>query len=503
MLGGLIGISAKLATIAIVLANAAVMARLLETEDFGLMAMAMVVTGFMAIFTDLGLSTATIQRKSIDQNLISGLFFANLAIGIVIMSAAWAVAPTAALIYSDPRVTPLVMALAVIIPITALGAQHKALLSRRMAWLKLRSAEIAPAITGSLAGIALATTTDFGYWALAVGQLTGAVTATTLFWVMSGWRPSRVREWSRVRGAVSFGANLTLFSFTNWFNRNLDNALIGWRWGPTELGFYTRAYTLLMLPANLVSGPVAAAVLPALSRLQDTPERWRARLLEAMAAVFFISSGLTSLMIVVAEPLILIVYGSGWEKTVDIFSVLLFAMYGQMVSMTVSWIHISLGRAHRLAQWGGMFLPFAVLAYVLGAQHGAVGVAFAFSTIQILAVVPSVAFAAHGTPVHARTILLVAAGPILAGLAAAAVGSLAMKQMPAADGPLGLVVNLTLGSIVTVPVYSIGVVTALFLVPAYVPLRARIGTYLKDARQTTKLPIAKPPALPDDASTTL
>ncbi len=422
--GGLIGISTQLMAMAMQIANAAVMARLLEPADFGLIAMAMVVTGFIMLFQDLGLSTATIQRKVIDQDLVSGLFLINVAIGVVIMLASFGAAPVAAWAYDDPRVMPLVMALAATIPLSALGAQHRALMQRRMMWNRVQALQLVPQFLGIVAGILAATLTDLGYWALVLTQWVTGFAGMVLAWAFSGWWPSRVSDWSGVRAAVGFGANLTLFSFANWFNRNLDNALIGWRWGPDELGFYTRAYTLLMLPMRLVSGPVTGAVLPALSRLQDQPERWRDRLLEAMGAVFFISSGLTSVMIAAAEPMILVVYGPGWEKAADIFQILLFAMYAQMIANLNGWIYISTGRTGRMAVWGLIYLPIVVAAFAISLPFGAIGVAKGFTVATIVALVPCVAFASHGTAVSATAIFRQAFAPVFIGLGSVGISHL-------------------------------------------------------------------------------
>src|SRR5688572_13724769 len=58
-----------------------VLARLLTPQDFGLVAMVTTVTGFLRIFNDAGLSTATVQREDITHAQVSNLFWANVALG--------------------------------------------------------------------------------------------------------------------------------------------------------------------------------------------------------------------------------------------------------------------------------------------------------------------------------------------------------------------------------------------------------------------------------------
>src|SRR5690606_7649785 len=133
------------------------------------------------------------------------------------------------------RVTWLVIALAVPIPVTAAAAQHNALLQRGMRWLALQLTGIAAQLAGAVATILLAWTTAVGYWALVAQAWVSAVLGLVLAWIVCPWRPSPVRDWQGARSALHFGLNLTGFNFLNYFHRQFDNVLIGWRWGATEL----------------------------------------------------------------------------------------------------------------------------------------------------------------------------------------------------------------------------------------------------------------------------
>ena len=74
--GAIVAIIAQPIRILIQFVATAVLARLLVPEDFGLVAMAMVVISFVGLFSELG--TATVQRFHIDQDTVSGLFFIGL-----------------------------------------------------------------------------------------------------------------------------------------------------------------------------------------------------------------------------------------------------------------------------------------------------------------------------------------------------------------------------------------------------------------------------------------
>ncbi|RWK74186.1 MAG: hypothetical protein EOR45_33595, partial [Mesorhizobium sp.] len=280
--GGGIALCAQVLILLTQVGYMALMARLLQPDDFGLVAMAASVTAFVGVFADLGLSMVTIQRKEVDHDTVSALFFVNLGVGFALMPLTWLMAPVATWLFNDPRVFYLVLVLAIAIPITAAGAQHKALLIRNMRWMSLHSVNLGSLLCGFSVGVAMAWGWGFKYWSLAAATLTTALVATIGLWMLSPWRPTKVANWKNARSAINFGINYSGSQFTTYINRQSDNVLVGWKSGPVELGFYTRAYSLFMLPITLVSGPIGSVIIPMLSRLQTQPDRWTRTYLSAM-----------------------------------------------------------------------------------------------------------------------------------------------------------------------------------------------------------------------------
>jgi PST family polysaccharide transporter len=427
--GAIIAIVAQAGRMAIQLAQVVIMSRLIAPEGFGLVAMATSVTGFLGIFTDLGLSTATVQRKEIDQDTVSALFYANLAMGFAVMLAACAAAPLAARLFNDSRVTWAVTGMSITIPLGAAAAQHGALLARGMRWFTIQWTGILAQVVGFVAGLLLAWRTDLGYWAIVGGAWASGLTGVMLIWVVCPWRPSRVRDWRSATSALRFGLNLTGFNVVNYFHRQFDNALIGWRWGPTELGFYSRAYALLTLPLGAVSGPVSSVVVPMLSRLQDHPERWRRAYLDALSIVTFAGTGIAAVSITTAEPMVLLLFGAGWHRTATIFQYLAISMFVSIPMNSTGWIYTSLGQSARMFRWACMAVPVIVISFLLGLPFQAPGVALSYSVCMILLSVPCLAFAAAKSPVTLGEIFWATAPFILSGVSAVVMASCTKSAM--------------------------------------------------------------------------
>ena len=385
--GGAIAVLFQVIKIVLQLATVSILARLLAPEDFGLVAMATAVTGFVGIFTDLGLSAATVQRKEIAQDTVSALFFVNLGVGFAVMLAAIAAAPLAAWVFGDERVKPLVVALSLTIPFVAASVQHRAILQRGMRWITIQWTDILPQFLGAIAAILLAWGTDAGYWALVVQAWVTAFGGLVVLWTACPWRPGLVREWDEVRPALRFGLSLTGSNLLNYAHRQLDNVLIGWRWGPLELGFYTRAYRLFLMPLTVITWPLAGAMVPAMSRLQAEPDRWRALYLTALAGVVFVTAPSTGLLVILGKPIILLLFGTRWLPAVPVFQLLAISMLLQPIYTSGGWIFVSLGRTSDQLRAGIFAAAWFSAAFAVGVRGGAVGMGLAY-TCAFCALVP-------------------------------------------------------------------------------------------------------------------
>jgi polysaccharide transporter, PST family len=385
--GGAIAFGGQISRLLLQLVGTAIMSRLLAPEDFGLIAMAVTVTGFVAMFTDMGLSVATIQRSEVTQPLVSTLLFVNVGVGLILLLLAALAAPLAALLYSDPRVTWLVIGMALSIPMAAAVAQHNALLARSMRWMPLQIIAVASQAIGLVVGVLLAWKTDAGVWALVAQMITASVATLILTWIVCDWRPSRVDDWRVARTELGFGANVTGFSLLNFLHRQFDNVLIGWRWGAVELGFYARAYNLLTLPIGLINGSLSSSAIPILSKCKDDPERWNAAYLRLATVTAYMGCGLCAVLFVIAEPLVTIILGPGWNEVSVIFRVLAVSSIFGTASNSCGWVFISLGRTRQYFYWSLFGCPLYALSFLIGLPWKAEGVAIGYA-ICVFALTP-------------------------------------------------------------------------------------------------------------------
>lgn len=396
--GGAVTMGAQWARFCLQMASTVVLARLLTPQDFGLIAMVMVVTGFVTRFKDMGLSLATVQKAEINHAQISTLFWINLLLSFGMMLIAMALAPVITWFYGEPRLMWITLALASGIIFGGLTIQHQALLRRQMRFGILAVIDIVSMSAGVLAAI-IAAWFGAGYWALVIMRLAGVIHAVAV-WFACGWRPSLPVRGSGVRGMLAFGGHFTGFSLMNYFARNADNLLIGKFWGAGQLGLYSKAYALLMLPLGQITYPISAVAIPTLSRLQDDPDRYSHYYYRAINTIAFITMPLVAMLAALSHEVIIIVLGKQWTDSAIIFKVLAFAAVFQSIWSTIGWIYISLGQTKRLMHWGLIMVPLIVISFLIGLPWGGLGVATSYTLCFLfLIMIPSFWYAFRYSPV--------------------------------------------------------------------------------------------------------
>jgi PST family polysaccharide transporter len=397
------------------------LARLLMPSDFGLIAMVTAITGFVAKFKDAGLSTATVQRKDITHDQVSTLFWINVALSAAVMLVVAAMAPLIGAFYSEPRLVWVTLALAATMVFGGLTVQHQALLRRQMRFKALAVVEISSMAGGVSVAIVMAIL-DFGYWSL-VGMIGGAaVINAAMVWVLCDWRPGLPKRGSGVGQMVKFGGGLTGFSFLNYFTRNTDNIVIGFALGSGPLGIYSKAYQLLSLPISQINAPVASVMLPALSRLQDNPRRYRRAYLRALSAIAIVGMPIVVCAFLLADEAVAILLGPGWEQAAEVFRWLAPAALFGTVNVAPGWLCVSLGRAGTQLRWAVISAPLTVIAFLVGVRWGVTGVAAAFSVSWCIGFYIFVAMACHGSPVRQSDIGRALVPPLSASAMSLAIG---------------------------------------------------------------------------------
>jgi PST family polysaccharide transporter len=364
-----------------------ILARLLAPSDFGLIGMATVITGFVGLFHDLGTSAAVIQRKELNESLLSSVFWINVGFGTLAMVILYLLSPLFAYLYREPRVVPLLQLLSVTFFISGLSMLQNALLQRSMAFNKLAKLEIAATAVSSAVGIGAAFL-GFGAWSLVYQALALTVVTTALLWAASSWRPRISFQLQEALSIGRYSLNLSGYNIFNYFVRNADYFLIGRYLGAQDLGFYTLAYRIMLYPLQNVSAVIGRVMFPLFSKIQDDLPRFRNAYLLVTGAIALVTFPMMFGLWALAEPFVLTIFGNQWLPVAALLVILIPVGMFQSIGTTVGPIYQAKGRTDVMFRWGVGSGTLAVIGFVIGLQWGTVGVAMAYAVVSMILVYP-------------------------------------------------------------------------------------------------------------------
>ncbi|WP_198402524.1 lipopolysaccharide biosynthesis protein [Rhodobacter sp. CZR27] len=298
-----------------------VLARLLGPADFGVFALASLVLEAARILANAGLADAVIRERELDETLADTAFWAVLGLSALAGAAAFAAAPLYARMLGQEEVAAVIRWLAVLLPVSALGAIHGARLAREFRQKSLALQGMVTSLASGVAAVAAAWA-GWGIWALVVQSAVASTLGVGLAWWSFRWRPGLGFRWSRLRGLLGFSASMVTTQLLWMLLVRVQDLFLA-RWHGTEaVGTYRIAWRLIELIGQSVLAPAGSVALVALSRLQGDPVRFARgynRILGAAGlAVFPMMFGFGAL----APEVFPLLFGETWAGAAPVAMVL-------------------------------------------------------------------------------------------------------------------------------------------------------------------------------------
>jgi O-antigen/teichoic acid export membrane protein len=418
--GGLARVCAQGVSFLLRVGSLMVLARLLNPRDFGLVGMVTAFTGILTLLRDFGLSSAAVQRTTVTEEQISTLFWINILLGGLLGLLAIAMAPAIAAFYHEPQLFGVTAILAAGFLFNAAGVQHSALLQRQMRFTVLAVISVVSLIVGTAIAIGGARA-GYEYWALVAMAITQPLVATIGFWVATGWIPGMPHRRAGIRSMMHFGGTLTLNSLVAYVAYNADKIMIGRFWGADVIGIYGRAYQLVAIPTDNLNSAVGEVAFSALSRLKDDPIRLKSYFLKGFSLVLGLTLPITIACALFADDVVFFLLGPQWKDAAAIVRLLAPTITIFAIINPLGWLVYSIGLVVRCLKIALVFAPLMIIGCAMGLPYGPKGVAFAYSAVMTLWVIPHILWCVHGTVISLRDILLTVSRPLASGILAGAV----------------------------------------------------------------------------------
>lgn len=292
------------------MASLIVLARLLAPDEFGLVAMAMLVIGALTIFNDFGVSAAVVYKKEKIQLVADNALFVTLFFGPALALIGFLLAPAAAAYFRNDNVTAIIQVLSLLIAVKAFGSIPAALLQKELDFKRKIIPEVSRSAIYAILAITLAYL-GWGVWSLVIGELGSSIVGLLLIWLVAGWKPRFRFDFEIARDVLSYGKHVTLTSVFMFVAANIDYAIVGRLLGTSALGLYMIAFKLATYPADTLR-LVSNVIFPMFSKLEYDKERMGRVYLKSLNYVSFLVMPVGFFILIAAPTLIEVMFGRKW-----------------------------------------------------------------------------------------------------------------------------------------------------------------------------------------------
>lgn len=365
----------------ITFAISVILARIISPAEFGMIGMLAILLPLSQLLTDFGFNSTIIQRKDIDNETLSSIFYLNISFSIFIYFLLFIFSGLIARFYNEPGLELITKVYCLLIIINSFRLIQNALLVKEVNFKTIVIIQMISSIIGGGVGIFLALEGN-GVWSLVWQGLITYSLNSILLWYKSSWRPNYIFKLATIKPLMSFSFRMFVAGLIDVIYTSLDNIIIGRIFHATELGYYTRAKGLKELPMNNTTSILTRVVFPLFSSIKDDDVRLLVMYKKLLIFVSLISFPIMAGMYAIAEPLIRILFTDKWIMAVPYLK--LFCLFGFVYPLSVISVNIPVikGRAD-------VFLKLEIYKKILLVTALVVGFFGGIKTFLILTAIAS------------------------------------------------------------------------------------------------------------------
>lgn len=367
-----------------------ILTKLLNPSDFGLMAIVMVVMGFVAAFIDMGISNAIIHKQDITLEELSSLYWLNVFAGFMMFIIVSLIAPFISFFYHEESLTHLIVLMATTFVIQSFAQQYNVLWQKELRFKEIAKIEIISKL------LTLIVTTGFAYFgygvfSLVYGAIISSIVQTCQYLIigLKEYKPYFRFKLTDVKKFLSFGLYQMGERTVNYFNYQMDTILIGKLLGMETLGIYNIAKQLVMRPAQIVNPTITRVTFPAMAKIQNDIPKLKEIYLKTINYISSINFPIYAFIFVFAKEIVLILFGEKWLGAVPIIQILSVWAAWRSTGNPIGSLLLARGRADVGFYWNFGLFFFIPIGILIASSWGLVGIAIGHNVIMAILVYPA------------------------------------------------------------------------------------------------------------------
>lgn len=305
-----------------------VLARLLEPELYGSIALVLVITSILQVFVDSGMATALIQKKDTDDLDFSSVFYFNLAFCLLLYAGLFLAAPLIGRFYGDSSLVPVIRVLGITIVVSGVKNVQQAYVAKTMQFRRFFFATLGGTLFSAAVGIAMAYM-GYGIWALVMQQLLNTAVNTAILWLTVGWKPQRCFSLQRLKVLVTYGWKILVSALLDTVYLKLYQVVVGLKYTSSDLAFYNKGDQYPNLLVENINSSIDSVLLPVLSAEQEQREHVREMTRRAVKTSTYIMFPMMAGLAICAEPFVRLLLTEKWLPCVPYMQIfcVMYAFY--------------------------------------------------------------------------------------------------------------------------------------------------------------------------------
>lgn len=350
-----------------------VLARLLIPSDFGAIGMLTIFIAVSTVLIDGGFGSALIQKKEPSQKDYSTIFWWNLLFSSFLYLILFFLSPFIARFFSMPILSEVLRIIGISLIINAIFSIQIVRLKKSLDFKTIAKVNICSYILSSIIAIILAYY-GFGVWSLVAMQTIYGMVALIVLAFLTKWIPSFQFSKQSMKELFAFGGFIMAADIIQEICKNLQGIIIGKRFSATEMGYYSQANKLDRITSYSIPQVIVQVMYPVYSSIQDDKERLREVVCMNLRVISYLVFPIMALLILIAEPVIINLYGAKWYASIPYFQVLCVGGFFVCLQNINYYAVAAVGKSDKLFYWSFYKSGFLLSALLTGMIFGMYGI---------------------------------------------------------------------------------------------------------------------------------
>jgi len=344
--------------------SALILTRFLTPEDYGLVAMGLLILSFFGVFTKIGFQQKLIQKDGDIEKYLNTAWTLEILKGVLIFLFIFFTAPVFLKYFKQLAALRLVRVMGIIPLIYSFTNIRILYFQKNMKFYKQFVFEISGVIVGLSVAISAAILLR-NAWALVYGQIAAMLIPAIISYFYYPCLPVLTINKKCFREMFSFGKWILIGSIMSYIVLEGDKYFVLKVFGVSMLGLYKMAFMIAHISVQEIKQSVGKVIFPAYAKLQNDKEKLKNAILKAYESMFLIISPIAIGIALVANDFGSFVLGKQWASIGEILKLLALASFTRGLLVCGSGIFIGIGKPKKIVIIEGvkMLVLIAMLTY--------------------------------------------------------------------------------------------------------------------------------------------